>query len=133
MTEFKTGDRLRGTASGSGLPLGEVFEGEYRGDTYLDDGWVKVYGSGGGSWWLDPGLPITVVSPEPPKLAFVGPRPEPVKTPKVVLPFRAVGTVVKDDDGNRVTAFYGDLTSDTDDEELARLVVRLLNKHFGVE
>lgn len=140
MTKFKVGDRVRFTHR---VEYSSPLDPWRPGNTgTITGGWYSA-GSGEAlgyrvSWdgnsleCRHHAKQLAKVEPEAMR-AFVGPRPEPVEAPKVVLPFRAVGTVVKDADGNRVTAVYGDLTSDTDDGELAGLVAKLLNKHFGVE
>lgn len=138
MTEFKTGDRVKFSGAQSqtapwrtgneGTVTNEWFSvgsGERLGYFVIWDGHEDEYRHNSAH--------LTKVEPVS-WLSFVGPRPEPVPpTPKVVLPFHAVGGRVKDDNGNGISSFYGGLTSDKEDKDLAALVATLLNKHFGVE
>lgn len=129
MTEFKIGDRLRGTATYSGLPNGEAYEGVFRGEHVAHgilDSWPKVHAHDESEFYLDISKPITVVS----TLDFVGPRPEPVPEPRLLLPFQTYGNVVQDARGYYVLEVSASGTSSDQDEALAVLVTELLNNHF---
>ncbi|MFD9893341.1 hypothetical protein ACFWY9_28690 [Amycolatopsis sp. NPDC059027] len=129
MTKYKKGDWLRGTASLSGLPNDEVYEGEFRGeyDDWHGD-WPRVHGSDGDSWYLDPAEPIEVIKPQ---LSFIGPKPERVEEPTVTTPFRSAGAFIYDASDNYMGKISGFATTGAQDRALAELVRDLLNKHFG--
>ncbi|MGW3992196.1 hypothetical protein ACWEF6_01790 [Amycolatopsis sp. NPDC004772] len=132
--KYKIGDRLKGTASWANGDEDYPYEGEYRGEV-SEDGWPEVHGDDGDAWYLDTDKPITVLGTTP-SLSFVGPEPE-VTVPTVTTPFRVATTGtfgrIEDSRGNQVAEFLGDLTSESEDVELAALAVELLNEHFGAK
>lgn len=65
------------------------------------------------------------------KLSFVGPEPEPAKAPVVTTPFEVNRAGILDSRGNHLGGFSGEVTTAEQDRELAALVVKLLNEHFG--
>jgi hypothetical protein len=74
MTEYKIGDRLRGVATWSAIPDGEVYEGEFRGEYGRDgviEGWPKVYGDDDDYWFLDTSKPIEIINFEPPRVSVL--------------------------------------------------------------
>lgn len=141
MTEFKQGDVFK---PGDRV----VGHGYFSGARYV--GIVDRAGDEPGRWKLkdvDSKLSegeavspvverVTLFEPAPSSLAFVGKRPEPVEAPKLVLPFAVDpddSNYVVDADGNFVGDIGGSRTSSDEDAELAALVVKLLNAHFGAE
>lgn len=74
--------------------------------------------------------PETIKEANP--LSFVGPKPKPVTEPTVVLPFKVEGRFVRDANGDFLFRVNGRETAGYQDRELAKLIARLLNAHFGV-
>lgn len=133
MTEFKVGDRVRYTDAFNGMdPKLIGAEGTVR--EQLGHTNVRVDWDGGRS---PRGVfPGNIEKIETPKLAFVGPEPEPAELPAVTTPFQTSKVdpnLIQDSRGLVVAEFSGQDTDIDQDHELAALVVRLLNEHFGVK
>lgn len=132
MAEYKVGDRLRGTATHSGLPNDEAYEGEFQGSVD-HDGWPFVYGDDGLAWYLDSSKPITVVKPAGEPRPLVGPAPK-VEAPVFLAPFKARDSYIVGADGREVLAVSSLSTTGDQDDAFAAYVAEALNARvFGEE
>jgi hypothetical protein len=132
MTDIKSGTRVTATCTDGVEKVAGVLLEPGQEQEYSDERSVLPDGNYPDDYRFV--RPETIKAVEP--LSFIGPKPEPVEEPAVVLPFAVVPgirSIIWDDNGEDLITVNGSTLTEEEDGELAALVVKLLNKHFGVE
>lgn len=131
MTEIKAGTRVTALdVDGTEEITGVLLE---RGQPYENIGERSVLPDGNDPYAYRYVLPETIKAVNP--FAFIGPKPEPVEEPRVVLPFTVdpgCKSIITDANGRDVLTVNGMALVEAEEDALAAFVVRLLNEYWGV-